>query len=176
MNVKSGDGISTSPLLDLGEHVGEGALGRVERAVGEVGPGAFLRHQRRERRVHPPERQLQVFFERGLAACLGLGAFEGKRGRAQAGHRPGGERDAEAEDEPDRARGVSWRLLRRRACSPGRGPSARFAGFARSSRSFSRSRAMCMSIVLVVIPAGFRPHTRASSSSRETARPAWQAR
>jgi hypothetical protein len=30
---------------------------------------------------------------------------------------------------------------------------------------------MCMSIVLVVIPAGFRPQTRASTSSRETARP-----
>ena len=96
-------------LLDLGEHVGEGALGRVERAVGEVGPGALLGHQRGEGRVHPPEGELQVLFERGLAARLRLGALERKRRAAHAGHRPGGECDAEAEDQPDRPQAVSWR-------------------------------------------------------------------
>ncbi len=89
---------------DLGEHVGERPLGRIERAVREIRPGAFLGHQGRQRRVHPPERQLQVLLERGLTPRPGLGTLKAQRHRAQAGHRRRGERDAQAEDQPDRPR------------------------------------------------------------------------
>ena len=107
--VKSGDGTSTSPLPDLGEHAGEGALGRVERAVGEVGPGAFLGHQGRQCRIHPPERQLQVFFERRPGGAPWPRRVRGRAPWPRAGPSPRRRADAKAEDQPDRPRVVSWR-------------------------------------------------------------------
>ena len=45
---------------------------------------------------------MQVLFERGLAARLRLGPFERKRRATKPDHRRRGERDAQAEDQPDR--------------------------------------------------------------------------
>ena len=110
----------------------------------------------------------------GLDGHLGLDAVEAQDVETRPGHRGQDDREAQAQDRRDLPRAFHDSLR------PNMYPVPRTVtmttGSSGSSRSFSRRRAMCMSMVRVAMPRGSRRQTRVRISSREMARPALAAR